>query len=208
MVNADDTNNGLSLALFNRGKNRNGIALGAFLSNFSDTANGLIIGGFQSGARVLNGLGLGLLSTEAIIFNGIGIAGMGVGSERFNGVGIGGTVVGAKKFNGVGIAVMGGILGDTLNGFFTGLNISMYPFKERIHQLNGLGIAYLITVVNVTKGVVLSPINLSKEQNGVSVGVFNRTEKLKGFQFGLINYAGNNHRLLRWLPIINMHFGK
>jgi len=193
LINADSTNNGLSFGLVNRGKNRNGLAIGGFTSYFSDTANGVIIAGLHSGARVMNGLGLGMMSTEAIVFNGIGI---------------GGSAVGAYKFNGIGIAIMGGVVGDTLNGLFLGLDISKFPFEKRIHQLNGLGIAYILTVVNETNGVVLSPINLSKEQNGVSVGVFNRTEKLRGFQFGLINYAGNNHRLLRWLPIINMHLGK
>jgi hypothetical protein len=43
-------------------------------------------------------------------------------------------------------------------------------------------------------------------QRGITIGLFNRAEELHGIQIGLLNYAGNNSGIFRWLPILNAHF--
>ena len=40
---------------------------------------------------------------------------------------------------------------------------------------------------------------------GLSIGFVNYTAELKGVQLGLFNYAGNNPRWLRLLPLVNVH---
>ena len=40
---------------------------------------------------------------------------------------------------------------------------------------------------------------------GLSIGLVNYSAQLKGVQLGLLNYAGNNPRWLRLLPLINIH---
>ncbi|MFQ5629833.1 MAG: LA_2272 family surface repeat-containing protein [bacterium] len=37
------------------------------------------------------------------------------------------------------------------------------------------------------------------------MGIFNFAKKLKGFQIGFLNYAGNNPKWLRLLPLMNVH---
>ena len=63
-------------------------------------------------------------------------------------------------------------------------------------------------------GFVLEEINLedflrfkfiNDRYTGLSIGLINYTRRLKGVQFGLLNYAENNPRGLRLLPLINLH---
>jgi hypothetical protein len=42
--------------------------------------------------------------------------------------------------------------------------------------------------------------------DGVSIGLFNWTPRLRGVQLGLLNYAGNNPDGLKLLPLVNAHF--
>jgi hypothetical protein len=44
------------------------------------------------------------------------------------------------------------------------------------------------------------------DQHGISIGIVNIAHYLNGVQIGLINYAGNQRRGLKLLPIINAHF--
>ena len=43
-------------------------------------------------------------------------------------------------------------------------------------------------------------------KRGLTIGIFNKAEELEGIQIGLLNHAGNNRGMLRWLPLINAHF--
>ena len=99
-------------------------------------------------------------------------------------------------------------MGDTLNGFFIGgFAVSKWKSETQINQINGVAIALIGTSAEKVNGITIAAINGSTEHHGLSIGIFNRTEKLRGVQIGLINYAGNNPKGLRWLPLINMHFG-
>jgi len=41
---------------------------------------------------------------------------------------------------------------------------------------------------------------------GLVIGIFNYATELHGVQIGLLNYAKNNPRGLKLLPILNAHF--
>jgi hypothetical protein len=57
------------------------------------------------------------------------------------------------------------------------------------------------------KGASVSAFNYIKgEQHGLTIGLLNIARHLNGVQFGLINYAKNNPRGLKLLPIVNAHF--
>jgi len=45
----------------------------------------------------------------------------------------------------------------------------------------------------------------SDRQKGLSIALFNHTKELHGLQLGVINYAGNNRKLFRWMPFFNVH---
>jgi hypothetical protein len=67
------------------------------------------------------------------------------------------------------------------------------------------------------KGLTVTALNGFRPKNwwfagvnnsytGLSIGLVNFSRSLKGVQLGVINYAGNNPRWLRLLPIANAHF--
>ncbi len=45
----------------------------------------------------------------------------------------------------------------------------------------------------------------NQKMSGISIGLLNTTSQLRGVQLGLLNYAGNNPRWLRLLPLVNLH---
>lgn len=46
---------------------------------------------------------------------------------------------------------------------------------------------------------------VGERQSGVTIGLLNTARRLDGLQIGLLNHAGNNPPMLRWLPILNLH---
>ena len=46
---------------------------------------------------------------------------------------------------------------------------------------------------------------VNQSYTGLSIGLVNYTARLKRVQLGLANYAGNNPRWLRLLPLVNVH---
>ena len=67
-----------------------------------------------------------------------------------------------------------------------------YMKIQKEGELRGLG----ISAFNHIKG----------RQNGLTIGIFNYAESLKGLQIGLLNFAGNNKGIRRWLPFLNWNF--
>jgi hypothetical protein len=63
---------------------------------------------------------------------------------------------------------------------------------NRFHELNGLAFAAYNEV--------------RTRQRGLTIGIYNRAEELQGVQIGLLNFAGNNGGIFRWLPLVNAHF--
>ena len=50
--------------------------------------------------------------------------------------------------------------------------------------------------------------DIKGENNGLCIGLINKSQGGKGFQLGLLNYNGANPKGLRWLPIFNANFSK
>jgi hypothetical protein len=72
-------------------------------------------------------------------------------------------------------------------------------------ELIGVGLSLGMTKAPVIKGLTISSYNKADETFGLSIAIFNNVKELHGVQLGLINYAGNNRKWLRVLPLINMH---
>ena len=43
---------------------------------------------------------------------------------------------------------------------------------------------------------------------GISISTVNLAHQLHGFEFGLINHAGNNRKPFRWTPFFNFNLRK
>lgn len=197
-------NDSLNNKYFSIGSKTSGICFGN-----SSKYNGLRLNLWDKG------LNYGDKESERI--NGINISFAAI-SEETNGLQIGGIVAHTKKMNGLsiasiwqnsdkmnGLAVSFGINSDTLNGVFVGFGIS--PPNRNIDNrvINGLALGVFVGAEKVRGGAIGLFNSYSKKQIGISISVLNKTEELHGLQIGLLNYAGNNPKLLRWLPIINFH---
>jgi hypothetical protein len=74
-------------------------------------------------------------------------------------------------------------------------------------EVRGAALSLLMTRTTDLRGVALGPYNeVRGVQQGIAIGVFNRAEELHGVQLGLLNRAGNNRGIFRWLPLLNAHF--
>ena len=195
--------NGIS---FGNSKNANGIRF-----NFDDyeveMINGINIVVVVSQSKINNGLTFGFIGNSHSICNGIVVGGFFGFSEKTNGIAISGIGHRADKFNGLGIAGIG-ITGDTLNGVFMNLvGIGSLQPHSMTNLINGVTIGLTIGA-NAEKlnGVSISLFgNKIGELNGISIGVVNRSKKVRGIQIGLWNIAENN-RIFRQMPIINFNF--
>ena len=117
----------------------------------------------------------------------LALLGVGVGG-KLQGVAIAGLAAGAPTVEGllIGGLAVGGV-------HVTGAALSVGYLKiEADGELKGVG----ISAFNHIKG----------RQNGLTIGIFNYAESLKGVQIGLLNFAGNNKGIRRWLPILNWNF--
>lgn len=171
------------------GRNLKGFAFAGLGAGSGRNVEGILIAGLGAGAgKNITGLSVALLGVGAgKTIKGITIAGLGAGAgEQLQGLSIAGAV-GAPKVSGLaaGLAVGG--------RDFTGAALA--PAYFRIIK-NGL-----------LKGVSVSAFNhIQGEQRGLSIGLFNFAEFLNGIQIGVLNYAKNNPKGLKLLPLFNAHF--
>ena len=167
----------------------------------------------------INGLSMGIAVVDSID-NGLSLAVLGRGCYKCNGIGVApenacfivnGVAVGlftlCVKSNGL-VAGMATYGGRKLNGITIGLLDVLGPQQKDTLIINGVVIAGAYIESGEINGLSIAAIVKSKKQNGVSIAGFNRTKKLYGVQLGLLNYVGNNPKIFRWLPFINMHLGK
>ena len=179
--------NGLNLGIIRTDNSIcNGIIINGAIVN-TDKINGIGVGIFGLvGVSEINGIGVGGLGVDVSEINGIGVGGIGVGGDKINGIGIGGLIVrGDKIVNGIGIGGLG-VKADKING------IGIGGTGVEAGKINGIGISL---IGNFRIG----------EQNGLTIGIFNRAEKLRGVQLGLWNIA-KNKRFFKHTPIINFSF--
>lgn len=204
-------NNHLSLGhkgngiCFGNSSKYSGIRLNSWDKNVQNI-NGINISGFCN-SRKTNGISIGIIASQDTISNGLKIGGMATYAEQHNGFAISGLIISGDKFNGIGFAGISPFA-DTLNGVFVGLyGITPLSSYDSINIINGLAIGGLGVTSSKMNGLAISCLtNVFDKQNGVSISCFNRADELYGFQFGLLNYAGNNSRFFRRTPFINFNF--
>lgn len=203
-LNIGFNNNGLS---FGNSKKNNGLRLNLWDKNV-DAINGLNISGLSGSAKT-NGLSIGLIANSDSTVNGISIAGLAGVSKKINGIAIGGIGVVSDKINGFGISGLG-IVGDTLNGLFCSYLGYYVLKKDSINRINGVTLGILSgSIAKDFNGLSIGILfNEYSKQNGIAIAAYNKTTELHGFQFGLLNYAGNNKKLFRWLPFVNFNLRK
>jgi hypothetical protein len=150
----------------------------------------------------INGINVSFTAISNIV-NGVQIGGIVSHTKKMNGISIASFWQNSYKMNG--LAVSFAINSDTLNGVFIGFGVS--PPNRNINNrvINGLAIGVFVGAGKVKGGAIGLFNSYSKKQYGISVSALNKTEELHGLQIGLLNYAGNNPKFLRWLPIINFH---
>jgi len=174
-----------------------GVGTGGRLSGITIAGVGAGAGGGVDGLTIA-GLGVGSgghvrgISIAGLAvgaggsLTGVSIAGLGIGSgQEIRGLAIAGGGLGSPKLTGVFIT---GIGAGTLD--FNGGVIA--PFYFRIEREGSM------------RGVSVSAFNrLSGVQHGLTIGVLNIAEELRGVQIGLINIARRNPKGRRVLPIVN-----
>jgi len=185
------------------GGNIDGITIGGFGAGAGGNVRGMQVGGFGvgSGGNVtgitFGGLGAGAGgNVKGLTIAGLGagaggdvtgitIAGLGAGSGgTLRGLAIAGLGAGAPNIRGIVIAPMAG--GVDVEG---GVLAPLY-FK--------------ITDDGTVRGLTISAFNhIEGRQRGLSLGLLNYAWELNGWQVGVLNYARNNPKGLRLLPLFN-----
>lgn len=186
---------GLNISCISEAIILNGIALGLAGGGNPDSlcsaSNGMFVGGLFGRYSKLNGVGVAGLSLIGDTLNGLFLAPFGVSgsSDKKNAIrGVAMGVVGsasASDFKGV--ALLGVCDADSFEGVYVGGGIHSI-------RLRGFSLGGIASIADRMDGMFISGINLTHELHGV--------------QLGWINYAGNNQRFLRWIPLMNMHIKK
>ncbi|MBD3224589.1 MAG: hypothetical protein GF313_07660 [Caldithrix sp.] len=221
---AGEAINGIAFGLLGAGSGGTiqGIALGGLGAGAGSNFKGISLGGLGSGTGgdftgiAIGGLGAGAGGN----YTGIGIGGLGLGAGgHFKGIGFGGLGVGAGgDFTGAGFGMVGVGCGGTLRGlavggFGTGAPVikgmtlsGVASGAEKFIGVNGSIGVLRIPDGGQFKGLSVSTFNWIKgNQTGITIGLLNIAKELNGLQVGILNYADNNPKWLRVLPILNVH---
>src|SRR5262245_6258327 len=181
---------GVNLSLWEAGDhhfgNVRGMSLGVTRVSAS-SVDGVAIAPMRVEAQVFRGVAVGGLSLAGGPLTGVLIGGLAAGSEALTGLAVGGLGVGADAIHGIAVGGLA-LAGSDAYGLCIG-GAAMV-----CRQLHGFGAGAYCQVLY--------------DQTGVIVGLLNVSQRLHGVQFGLLNYAGNNPRLLRILPFVNAHLGR
>ncbi len=187
--------NGINLGVIPTAKAMGPINIGLLgVGSSHGNMSGITIAGFVLGSGGdINGLSFSGLLTMA---DG--------NSSEISGVAISGFGLGANKaINGLAIAGMG--LGT--NGEINGIAGSLFYIKGGKH-VRGIALTAGYLEADTLSGIGIAGYVKTKSSNGLSLGICNQADELHGIQFGLLNYAGNNPKEFRMLPLLNLHFGK
>jgi hypothetical protein len=149
----------------------------AILHDFAPVTNGASLACFFNSGNRRNGLALGIMGCKFSQLNGLGF----------------GIVLLSKHINGLAIGPFG------VGSSFIGSD------SVRCSRINGIAFSYIRTEADTVNGISIGGLNKSITHCGIAVGITNRSQHLRGLQLGLLNYAANNPRWLRWLPGANFH---
>jgi hypothetical protein len=187
--------NGISIGIIPTGGSMQLINIGILgLGTSPKNLNGLSLGGFLIGAGgningfTMSGLIISADGDESKI-SGITIAGIGLAA--------------AKTVNGLAIGGLGVISDGNINGVATSLT-----YLSAEDNFCGIGVTPGYLKSELFKGVSIACYSKTNQMFGLSIALYNRTNELHGLQLGVLNYAGNNKKGLKMLPIINMHLRK
>lgn len=174
------------------GGNFTGLQVGGLAVGGGGEFRGITIGGLAVGAgSELRGLQVGGVAVgSGSDVTGITVALGALGSGgTIRGLAIGGLAVGAPTMRAI-------VFGSAVGGYdITGGVLA--PFYFRIESGDNVDLGRV-------KGVTISAFNHIKgEQFGLSIGLLNYAWELNGWQVGVLNYAGNNPKGLRLLPLMN-----
>ena len=213
------------------GESLTGAVIGGLGAGAGGSVTGLVIGGLGAGAGDdLTGLVLAFVGAGAgSDVRGVVIGGIGAGAgERMTGIILGGLGAGAgDEFTGIGFGLAGvgaggnargllvGGLGAGAGGQLTGVALSVGRVSAG-ERITGAVVAGLGVTAKEIRGVAFGGVNGisygdgnfetgNQRFTGLSVGIVNVTRELHGLQLGILNYAGNNPRWARWLPLLNLH---
>lgn len=199
-VGAGNNVSGLNLSVMavGSGNNVSGITLGGLAAGAGKHMTGLNIGGLALGAGEklmgINIAGLAMGAGEKVI--GLNASVLAVGSgDVLGGITLAGVAAGAPNVKGLTVAPVVG--GQHVSGIILApayMRVISGTDDEEDATMTGLS----ISAFNHIQGV----------QKGITIGIFNYAYKVKGVQFGLLNYNKSNPRGLRLLPVFNTRLGK
>jgi hypothetical protein len=141
-----------------------------------------------------------------------------VASGRVTGLNAGGVaVVGHRGIRGIAfggagvVATEGPVHGIALSLGRTeatsGRGLLLGGYRVKMPDVKGAALSVIMTRTTDLQGFAIGGYNeVRGVQRGITIGIYNRAEELHGLQIGLLNYAGNNSGVLRWLPLVNAHF--
>ena len=175
-----------------------GVVASGSLTGFNFGGVGCVAGGNMNGASVGP---LGLVATGSL--SGLNLAGLAAVS--------GGAVAGLNASIGA-VVAKGDIAGLSITagaiqtaGDVAGFTVA--GFRTKSDRVTGIDLNVLTTDVRCATGLVTGLYNnVSGRQEGISIGLLNRTSSLFGVQIGLVNIAENNPEGFRALPFLNVHF--
>ncbi|MFC2124831.1 hypothetical protein ACFLU5_08475 [Bacteroidota bacterium] len=205
------------------GENLTGINLGGLGIGAGNKLSGINIGGLGVGAggsvsgisasiiavgsgESITGINIaGIAVGSRVDVTGINLAGIAIGSgESVKGINFGGIAVGSgSKVVGINLSIIA-VAAPTVKGLSTALVVS----GEKVHGI-AVAPAYFRIEGNegYLKGISISAVNhIRGTQNGLSIGIFNYTWEIAGFQLGILNYVKSNPRGLKILPVFNTRF--
>ncbi len=87
----------------------------------------------------------------------------------------------------------------------TGLHTSL-TYLSTGNNFKGLAVTAGYLNSKIFSGVAIAGYNNTTQMNGLSFALFNRTKELHGVQLGLLNFAANNPKWMKLIPLINFHF--
>lgn len=202
------------------GGNVTGLMIGGLGVGTGGNVRGITFGGLGAGAGGdVTGLQVGVLGVGAGgRVEGITIAGLGAGAGG-DVTGLTVSVVGAGSggdITGITLAGIGVGAGGTVRGLaFGGIGVGA-------PRIRGIALSAVAAGGEDVKGGVLAPFyftvsddgrvsgltmsawnRVRGDQYGISLGLLNTAWDLHGWQIGVLNYAANNPKGLRLLPLFN-----
>lgn len=150
----------------------------------------------------LNATGLGLVAEGSVRW--VNLAGLGVvGQSKISGLSVAGLGVVSGGGSIEGVALSPGVVesADGVRGIILG------GYRVKGQRVAGLSLNPVMLKAREFSGVAVGAHNeVMGRQRGLTIGLYNYARQLQGVQIGVLNYAGNNPRWLRLLPLINVHF--